>query len=53
MDEVGIKDPEREFDRWLEEMGTILKMNKDLNARPTRGRAGERAEESQAESVEE
>ena len=53
MDELGVKDPELEFKRWLEERETILRMNKDLNARATRGVARERADESQVESVEE
>jgi hypothetical protein len=53
MDEIGIKDPEYEFNRWLEEREFILKMNKDLNARSTRGGASERAIEPQAEGVEE
>ena len=43
MDEVGIKDPEVEFNRWLEEREAILRMNKELNARSTRGGARERA----------
>jgi hypothetical protein len=57
MEEVGIKDPESEFSRWLEERETILKMNRTLNspgkisdfsgspnnARSTRGGEGERA----------
>jgi hypothetical protein len=50
MDEVGIKDPEMEFNRWLEERETILKMNKELNAKSTRGGERERAVQSQAES---
>jgi len=53
MDELGIKDPEFEFTRWLEERATILKMNKELSARSTRGGERERAVQSQAESVEE
>jgi len=51
MDELGVKDPELEFKRWLEERETILRMNKELNARSTRGVARERADESQVESV--
>jgi hypothetical protein len=43
MEEVGIEDPENEFKRWLEERETILKMNKSLNARSTRGGEGGRA----------
>jgi hypothetical protein len=43
MDEVGVKDAEGEFKRWLEEREAILRMNKELNARATRGGEGERA----------
>jgi len=40
MEEVGIKDPEDEFKRWLEEREAILRMNKQLNARSTRTEGG-------------
>ena len=40
MDEIGVKDPEIEFDRWLEERESILRMNKEINVKPSRG--GER-----------
>ena len=53
MEEVGVKDPEMEFNRWLEERETILRMNKELNIRPARGGARGRAVEPQAEVVEE
>lgn len=53
MTEIGIKDPEAEFNRWLEERKTILRMNKEFNARSARGGARERAMESQPEGVEE
>ncbi len=53
MDEIGIRDPESEFKRWLEERETILKMNKELNARSTRSEVRERALLSPAEGVEE
>ncbi len=43
MDEIGIRDPEHEFRRWLEEREAILKMNKELSARPARSGARERA----------
>lgn len=33
MDELGIQDPEQEFDNWLEERRKILQMNRELNAR--------------------
>ncbi|HEY83194.1 MAG TPA: phage portal protein [Dehalococcoidia bacterium] len=52
MDELGIRDPEYEFKRWLEERETILRMNKELNAKPTRNERRERAL-SQGEGVEE
>jgi hypothetical protein len=53
MEEVGIKDPESEFKRWLEERETILKMNKALNAKSTRGGEGERALAGETTGVEE
>jgi len=53
MDEMGVKDPEVEFNRWLEERETILRMNKELNTKLTRGGARERAVGPQAEGVEE
>jgi len=49
MNELGVKDPEQEFARWLEERETILTMNRKLNARPSRGAAGERNGEPRAE----
>ncbi len=42
MDEVGVKDPENEFKRWLEERDAILKMNRELKVRPVRGALSER-----------
>jgi hypothetical protein len=42
MNEVGVQDPDYEFRQWLEERETILKMNKELNART----AGNKARES-------
>lgn len=41
MAEVGIKDPELEFSRWLEEREAILKMNKNPDARIAGGRERE------------
>jgi hypothetical protein len=40
MDGVGIKDPEDEFKRWLEEREVILRMNKELSARSNRTEGG-------------
>jgi len=53
MDEIGVRDPDYEFRRWLEERETILKMNKELNAKSAKSGARERASLSQAEGVEE
>ena len=53
MDELGVKNPEYEFNQWLEERKTILSMNKELNAKSSRDRVRERASESQAEGIEE
>jgi hypothetical protein len=53
MEEVGIEDPENEFKRWLEEREAILKMNKSLNAKSTRGGEGGRALTAEAGGVEE
>lgn len=41
MDEIGIQDPDEEFNRWLEERGRILKMNQEFRAASTRGGARE------------
>ena len=53
MDDIGIRDPEYEFKRWLEERETILKMNKELNARPAKSEKRERALAPQVDGVEE
>ena len=53
MDEIGVKDPEAEFNQWLEEREAILKMNRELDARSVRSGARERALPSQPEGVEE
>ena len=66
MDEVGVKDPEMEFNRWLEEREIILGMNKGLNsprkikdfsgnpfnAKSTRGRVRGRVVEPQTDEIE-
>jgi hypothetical protein len=43
MDEMGVQDPDEEFNRWLEERTRILEMNKEFRAASTRGGARERA----------
>jgi hypothetical protein len=40
-----------EFASWLEERAAILKMNQELNTKPARGGARERAGQPQAEGV--
>ncbi len=40
MDEMGVTDPEAEFNRWLEERERILRMNRELNARSARAERG-------------
>jgi hypothetical protein len=39
MDEMGIQDPDEEFDRWLEERKKILEMNREFRTGSTRGGA--------------
>jgi len=53
MDEIGIRNPEYEFKRWLEERESILKMNRELNVKNVRSGVRERALLSPAEGVEE
>ena len=53
MDELGVVDPDTEFTRWLDERESILKMNKELNARSSRNGVREGAAPSLTESVEE
>jgi len=43
MDEMGVQDPDEEFNKWLEERERILKMNQEFRAASTRGGARERA----------
>jgi hypothetical protein len=43
MDEIGVQDPDEEFNRWLEERTRILEMNREFRAQSTRGGARERA----------
>jgi len=53
MNEVGVGNPEAEFARWLEERESILRMNKELNAKSARGGARESALPARAEGIEE
>ena len=41
MDEMGVQDPDEEFNRWLEERKQILEMNQEFRAQSTRGGARE------------
>jgi len=49
MDEMGIQDPDEEFNRWLEERTRILEMNQEFRATSTRGGARERATAAEME----
>jgi hypothetical protein len=49
MDEMGIQDPDEEFDRWMEERRKILEMNREFRAQSTRGGARERATAAEME----
>jgi hypothetical protein len=53
MNEVGVRDPDHEFTRWLEERESILKMNRELNAKSGRNGVREGDVPSRAEGVEE
>lgn len=50
MDELGIRDPDAEFARWLDERRQILEMNQQLKARSTRGGERERATAAEMET---
>ncbi len=52
MDELGIVDPEVEFEKWLEERQRILQMNQQFRARSTRGSERERSSAADTEAVE-
>jgi hypothetical protein len=49
MDEMGIQDPDEEFNKWLEERTKILEMNQEFRAQSTRGGARERATAAEME----
>jgi len=53
MDEIGVRDPDYEFKRWLEERESILRMNRELNAKSARNGAREGASISRVEGIEE
>jgi hypothetical protein len=49
MDEIGIQDPDEEFNKWLDERTKILEMNQEFKASSTRGGARERATAAEME----
>lgn len=49
MDDLGIMDPDLEFDRWLEERERIMAQNQRLQAQFTRGGQRERAQQTPAD----
>ncbi|MBI2831801.1 MAG: phage portal protein [Chloroflexi bacterium] len=53
MNELGVMDTEQEFRKWLDERETILKMNREFNARLPKSGVREKNSEAQAAGVEE
>lgn len=53
MDEMGIRDPDYEFKRWLEERESILRMNREFNARNARSERRESATAAREDTGEE
>ena len=51
MDSMGVRDPENEFNKWLEERKAILEMNNEYRAQSTRGGSRERNTAADMESV--
>jgi len=51
MDELSIRDPEAEFEKWLEERRRILEMNLEYRAKSTRGGERERIVAAEVENV--
>ena len=51
MDELGIKDPDAEFTRWMDERARILEQNNKLRARSTRGGERERIVSGEPEGI--
>ncbi len=52
MNELGIRDPDVEFQRWLDERRRIMEMNQTLRASPGRGGARVRATSAEPEGFE-
>ena len=52
MDVIGIKDPESEFNRWLEEREAILRMNKEFDLKSVKSGARERVSSTPPAGVE-
>ena len=51
MDNLGVRDPELEFDKWLDERRRILEMNVEFKAQSTQGGARERKVAPELEPV--
>jgi hypothetical protein len=49
MDNLGVRDPEAEFEKWLFERRTILEMNNEYKAASTRGGQRERSQAAEME----
>ena len=51
MDEMGIRDPEAEFDKWMDERRQILEMNQQFRSRSSRGGERERNVAAEMETI--
>lgn len=51
MDDMGIMDPDLEFDRWMEERGRIMEQNQKLQGQFSRGGQRERAQQTQPDGT--
>jgi len=51
MDQIGVRNPELEFEKWLDERKRILEMNQQFRARSTRSGERDRTIASDAENV--
>jgi len=43
MDNLAVRDPELEFEKWLDERRRILEMNSEFKAQPAYGKAREKS----------
>jgi len=51
MDNLAVRDPELEFDKWLDERRRILEMNNEFKAQPPSGKVRERSMAGEMDST--